>query len=149
MRDGAAATEPVRSLGAAVYCDLIRINRALRARSRRGALATGSVSALWTIVQHAPIRTTDLADREHVAVATVSRIVAGLEKQGMIRRSVDPHDGRAWLILPTEAGTEYIHDVTSGKAQFLELALRNLDADRGVELERCFALLADTLTSMD
>ena len=149
MGDVATRLERAPSLAATVYHDLIRINRAVRMRSAPGTLGAGAVSTLWTVVEHAPIRTTELAERENVAAPTMSRIVAALAKLGMIGRSADPKDGRACLISPTEEGADYIHGVASGKAQMFESALGRLDADTRAEVKRTMGLLADALTALD
>lgn len=147
MIDAEPMTSP--GLGTAVYHDVIRINRAVRMRTAPGTLAAGSVSTLWTVVQHAPVRTTELAERENVAAPTMSRIVASLEKQGMIRRGTDPTDKRVSLISPTDDGVRYIHGVTSGKARMFETALAHMSASDRVEVERSLNLLADTLLALD
>ncbi|SIR74547.1 transcriptional regulator, MarR family [Williamsia sterculiae] len=132
-----------------VYHDLIRINRALRAQSDRGSLSAGSVSALWTVVNHAPLRTTELAARENVATPTMSRIIAALEKQDLVERTADPDDGRVCLIRATPQGDEYIRGATSRRAQLFEQALDRLGPEDRVVTEQAIRGLADAFTALD
>ncbi|MDF0531854.1 MarR family transcriptional regulator [Tsukamurella sp. 8F] len=131
----------------AVHYDLIRIIRTLRVHAGHGALAAGSASALFSVVYHGPLRTTDLAEREGVAAPTMSRIVAALERQGLITRMADPDDGRASLLVPTEDGRSYICGATSRKSQLMAAALERLDEEQRTELERSIGLLADSLAA--
>ncbi|GAA4404574.1 hypothetical protein GCM10023147_47170 [Tsukamurella soli] len=132
---------------AAVQYDLIRIVRTLRVRAGRDALASGAASALYTVVTNAPIRTTELADREGVTTPTMSRVVAALEKSGMVARTDDPTDGRVTLLVATADGEAYVHGKTSVKAQMLATALDSLDADQRVELTQSLGRLGDAVAA--
>ncbi|AZG47551.1 MarR family winged helix-turn-helix transcriptional regulator [Gordonia insulae] len=133
---------------AAVHRDLIRIGRAVRSRSGEGPLSAGQMCALWTIAQHAPIRATELADREGVAGPTMSRVVATLERHEMVVRTADPHDGRVCLLTPTAAGLDFIRGASSRKSQLFEVALDHLDSDDREKVEQAMRLLADTLCEL-
>lgn len=65
---------------AVLYHHLVRITRSLRSGGQ-GVLSAGVASALWTIINHGPLRLSELADRESVTMPTMSRIVASLEQQ--------------------------------------------------------------------
>ncbi|GAC67510.1 MarR family winged helix-turn-helix transcriptional regulator [Gordonia soli] len=145
----AASQEPTTlHRAAAVHHDLIRISRAIRTQAGERALSAGQMSALWTIVQHAPIRATELADRERVAAPTMSRVVASLERLGMATRTTDANDGRVSLLTPTDDGRAYIEGTSSRKSELFAQALDRLaDADRN-GVERAMRLLADTLCEL-
>lgn len=58
--------------------------------------------ALLTLVWDDPgLRQSALADRLGVEPPTVSRMIARLERGGLIERRRDPHDARLWRIHPT------------------------------------------------
>lgn len=134
---------------AAVHRDLIRIGRAVRSRTGHGPLSPRQMSALWSIAQHAPIRATELADREGVAGPTMSRVVACLEQYGMVARTTDPHDGRVSLLTPTDAGLDYIHGASSRKSELFEQALARLDDDARNTVCGSMHLLADLLCDLN
>jgi DNA-binding MarR family transcriptional regulator len=79
-----------------------RLNR--RIRSASGSLSYGPLSALATIQKYGPIRLADLASQEFISAPSTTRLVADLEKRGLVSRTVDPDDGRAFLIETTDAG---------------------------------------------
>ncbi|GGL17638.1 MarR family winged helix-turn-helix transcriptional regulator [Nocardia jinanensis] len=130
---------------ATLYHLLTRINRTLRTRDQGRNLSAGVASALWTIINHAPIRMSTLAERESVSAPTMSRIVAVLVDRGYIERTPDPGDGRARLLNPTAAGIELIADARTKRAQLLAEALDGLDADDRVTVGRGVTILAEAL----
>jgi DNA-binding MarR family transcriptional regulator len=79
-----------------------RINRRIRAAS--GGLSYGSLSALATVQKFGPIRLADLAAQEFISAPSTTRLIAELERRGLVSRTVDPDDGRAFLIESTPAG---------------------------------------------
>ncbi|MGW5385348.1 MarR family winged helix-turn-helix transcriptional regulator [Nocardia sp. NPDC003963] len=130
---------------ATLYHLLTRINRTLRTRDQRRNLSAGVASALWTIVNHAPIRLSALAERESVSAPTMSRIVAVLADRGYIERTPDPDDGRARLLNPTPAGIDLIADARTRRAQLLAEAIDGLDAADRVTVGRGITILAAAL----
>ncbi|MEU4311000.1 MarR family transcriptional regulator [Nocardia sp. NPDC024068] len=146
MEGISAADEPGTPAEVAnLYHLLTRINRTLRTRGQSRNLSAGLASALWTIISHAPIRLSTLAERESVSAPTMSRIVAALEDRGFVERTPDPADGRARLLNPTPAGTGLIADSRTRRAQLLAEALDGLDPDDRVTVGRGVTLLADAL----
>ncbi|MGV9857382.1 MarR family winged helix-turn-helix transcriptional regulator [Gordonia sp. NPDC003425] len=130
---------------AALHHHLVRITRSLRT-SGTGNLSAGVASALWSVIGHGPLRLSELAERESVTMPTMSRIVAGLEQQGLVARTPDPEDGRARLLVATDAGTELIRHARSAKAQLLAAAIGRLDAAEQEEVVRSVETLADALS---
>jgi DNA-binding MarR family transcriptional regulator len=83
-----------------------RLNRRIRAAA--GTLSYGSLSALATVRKAGPIRLADLAAQEFISAPSTTRLVAELERRGLVSRTVDPLDGRAFLIECTEEGVREI-----------------------------------------
>jgi DNA-binding MarR family transcriptional regulator len=67
-------------------------------------LSTAKLSALVTVEQLGPVRSGDLAAREHVSAPTMTRLVGALADAGYVTRSADPSDGRGMLVALTPAG---------------------------------------------
>jgi DNA-binding MarR family transcriptional regulator len=61
---------------------------------------------LGRLILAGPHRTTALADAVHSDTSTVSRQVSTLVQHGLVKRQADPEDGRACLLVATEAGEE-------------------------------------------
>ncbi|MFW0792364.1 MarR family transcriptional regulator [Gordonia sp. CPCC 205515] len=131
---------------ATLYHLLTRINRTLRIRGGDGAnLSAGVAAALWTIINHAPIRLSALAERESVSAPTMSRLVAVLDEKGYIERTTDPDDGRAKLLSATPEGVEVIASARSQKARVLAEAIDGLDSEDRSTVCRGLSILADAL----
>lgn len=130
---------------ATLYHLLTRINRTLRTQGGNGNLSAGVAAALWTIINHAPIRLSALAEREAVSAPTMSRIVGALEEQGYVERTSDPDDGRAKLLSPTPAGIELITNARTQRARLLADAIGRLDDDDRATVVRGMGILADAL----
>jgi DNA-binding MarR family transcriptional regulator len=58
------------------------------------------------LIDPAGTRVADLARRAGVAKQSMAQAVAGLETRGFVRRQADPDDGRAKLVVLTDAGWE-------------------------------------------
>ena len=66
---------------------------------------------LWEISE--PLNQNDIA---HITLRdrhTTSRIVARLERDGWVKKSVDPNDARAWLITPTTEAEKMKSEIPS------------------------------------
>lgn len=53
-----------------------------------------------------PLTQSDLAQRLHIGRMAAGSVVKDLVQRGLLERSRDPHDARAWLIRLTPAGAE-------------------------------------------
>jgi DNA-binding MarR family transcriptional regulator len=102
-----------------------RLSRRLRAAG--GGLSHGLLSALATIAKQGPIRLADLAQRELVSAPSATRLVTELEAKGLVTRTVDPADGRAFLIEATGAGAQTILQARSARAELVAELLGQLN----------------------
>jgi DNA-binding MarR family transcriptional regulator len=66
---------------------------------------------------------------EQVSAPTMTRLVAGLEADGYVRRQPSPDDGRATLIHATPKGKRVMEQGRSRRVAFLARQLRTLDPD--------------------
>ena len=82
----------------------IHLVRRLRKADESLGVTPSRLSALSVLVFGGPRTLTELAAAEQVTGPTMSRLVAALESEGLIRRCPVAHDGRATLLEPTVAG---------------------------------------------
>jgi DNA-binding MarR family transcriptional regulator len=75
-------------------------------RPGTGSMDRAAYLLLHHLVSEGAENVNVLADRLGLDASTVTRQVAVLEKAGHARRSRDPHDGRAVLVEPTDAGVD-------------------------------------------
>ncbi|MFT3715143.1 MAG: MarR family transcriptional regulator [Gordonia sp. (in: high G+C Gram-positive bacteria)] len=128
-----------------VHHDLTTVNRLLRSRAYGSGLTAGAAAALWTIVHHAPLRLSALAELEGVSAPTMSKIVTSLERDGYVDRTPDPDDARARLLEPTATGRDLVTNVRSVRVGELATALDRLGADDRETVQHGLRLLAAAL----
>ena len=63
-------------------------------------------TALWRLAADGPMRASALAEALYSDPSSVSRQVAQLVEKGLVRREADPVDGRASILVVTDAGNE-------------------------------------------
>ncbi len=102
-----------------------RLNRLIRASA--GDLTQSQLSALSSITQLGPVRSGDLARIESVTAPSMTRLIAGLEAEGLVQRSPDPIDGRAALLTATAAGKEAVMRARATRSRKLAALLAGLD----------------------
>ncbi|WP_329379066.1 MarR family winged helix-turn-helix transcriptional regulator [Streptomyces sp. NBC_01716] len=94
-----------------------------------------------------PLRIGEIADRMQVVGPHVTRQVQALEKRGLVRRVGDPHDRRASLIEPTEAGTDAANRYVTSLLGWFAEALTDWPAQDRADLARLLTRLADDVTA--
>ncbi|MFD4901088.1 MarR family winged helix-turn-helix transcriptional regulator [Streptomyces sp. NPDC058411] len=94
-----------------------------------------------------PLRIGEIADRMQVVGPHVTRQVQALEKRGLVRRVGDPHDRRASLIEPTEAGAEAANRYVASLLGWFAEALADWPQQDRDDLARLLTRLADDVTA--
>lgn len=87
-----------------------RLSRQLRQQTPGGVTVT-QLSALVSVERQGAIRLGELAAVEGIAPSTLSRIVAALENDGLVRRETDATDRRAYSLMLTDKGRELLASV--------------------------------------
>jgi DNA-binding MarR family transcriptional regulator len=107
-----------------------RLVRMLR-RSYLGMLGPAAAAALATLDRRGPLRLGELADSEGVTPAALSRVVAALERDGLVRRTADPADRRSAFVEPTARGRDTVRAILAARAAVLVERITDLSvADR-------------------
>jgi DNA-binding MarR family transcriptional regulator len=78
--------------------------RHVRRGDPESGLSAARLSALSVLVFGGPRTLGELAAAEQVRPPTMTRIVAALEEDGLVRREQDPHDGRIARVRATRKG---------------------------------------------
>jgi DNA-binding MarR family transcriptional regulator len=135
----------VRTITQADLASRLRLAIARTARRLRQEageeLSPSKTAALATIDRHGPLTPSELAARERIQRPTVTRIVAGLEEEGLVQRTRDPQDRRSSLVALSPAGRELLARGRTRKDAYLARRLRELDADERATLQRAAAIL--------
>ncbi|MDM4762199.1 MarR family winged helix-turn-helix transcriptional regulator [Galbitalea sp. SE-J8] len=98
-----------------------------RIRGANTGLSYGPLSALATIEKFAPVRLADVAHQEFISAPSTTRLVADLERRGLVSRSVDPDDGRAFLLDVTAAGETEVSRARTARGALVERLFVPLD----------------------
>lgn len=120
-------------LADALHSAAIQLLRRLRRMDDETGLSPARLSALSVVVFGGPLRISDLARAEQVRTPTITPIVAALEREGLVTREVDEHDGRASLLRATPAGREMMARGRARRVEALTAELRRVPAaDRDI-----------------
>jgi DNA-binding MarR family transcriptional regulator len=110
-------------------------------RRRRPPGAPYSMTTLMTLVRlrdDGPARISDLARLEGVTQPAMTGVVNRLADDGMVRRTADPRDARAALVVLTDDGETWIAERRAERARRLAAELERMPAQ---DLEALFAAL--------
>ena len=126
----------------ALHSAAIHLLRRVRQEDDRTGVTPGRLSALSVLVFGGPMRLTDLARIEQVKPPTMTRIVAGLEAQGLVRRHAVAEDARAVRLEATPRGTKVMHEGRRRRVERLSRSLEKLSARDLQILARAAALMS-------
>ena len=71
-------------------------------------LSFSTLSVLHTLARNGPLRLTDLTATEQLKQPAITNLVARLERDGLMSRRRDPHDGRVVLLSLTREGRQVV-----------------------------------------
>ena len=103
----------------------IHLLRRLRVRDRESGVGPAQLSALSVLVFGGPRSLGELADAEQVRPPTMSRIVAGLQRAGLVRRHAT-EDARRVRLVATAKGTKILWEGRKRRVESLAQALSAL-----------------------
>jgi len=98
---------PARAIADRLHSAAIHLLRRLRVEDKALGLSGPRASALSVIVFRGPLTMSALAEAEQVRRPTITRLIDGLERRGLVRRVSDPADGRVQLVEATAAGKKF------------------------------------------
>ena len=117
-----------------------RLSRRLRTQLP-GGLSPSQLATLSSVERLGPVTLGELSTAERVKPPTMTKIVACLEDQGLVTRTVDQSDRRVARVEATADGLRFIEQSRRQKDAYLAERLRSLDADDRAALERAASVL--------
>ena len=136
-----SATPPATAVAHALHAAAVHLLRRLRVEDARAGVSAAKLSALSVLVFGGPRRLTDLAAAEQVRPPTMTRLIAAMELDGLVRRRPDPADARAVRLEATVLGTRLLKAGRRRRVARLAAGLRRLgSADRAL-LSRAAAVM--------
>jgi DNA-binding MarR family transcriptional regulator len=115
-------------IGDLLHSAAIHLLRRVRAADRTLSIGPAQLSALSVLVFGGPRTLKELADAEQVRPPTMSRIVAGLVRTGLVRRK-KTEDKRRVRLEATPKGTKILQEGRRRRVELLAQTLRNLTED--------------------
>src|SRR4051812_46552510 len=103
----------------AVHGAAVHLLRTLRVRDAAMQLTPARASVLSILVFGGPRTLKQLTSAEQVAAPTMTKLVAGLERDGYVMRRADPADGRAWIIHATARARRLLERGREARVQVL------------------------------
>ena len=104
----------------------IHLLRRVRRRDPETGVGPARLSALSVVVFGGPLTLGALAAAEQVRPPTMSRLVAGLEADGLVRRQADPDDRRIVWMHATPKGERVLQEGRRRRVADLAALLRRL-----------------------
>ena len=125
----------------------IHLLRRLRVRDLASGVGPAQLSALSVLVFGGPKSLGDLAEAEQVRPPTMSRVVANLERDGLVRR-LATEDKRRMRIKATARGTKILQDGRKRRVELLANAIGSLPEEKRRQLREMAELLQQVIRSL-
>jgi DNA-binding MarR family transcriptional regulator len=105
---------------------VLRLSRRLRSERPDASVSLSALGMLSTLHRTGPMPATRLAKAERVQPQSLSRLIAQLERDGLIKRRPGEQDRRTLILEITPAGRKALsHDMTARRV-WLESAMRRV-----------------------
>ena len=124
----------------------IHLLRTLRAADAEAGLSPARLSALSVLVFGGDCSLTELADAEGVRPPTMTRLVQGLESDGLVERTADASDRRATVLRATRRGRALLEKARSRRIGVFEALLADARPHEIATLETAATLIERFVT---
>ncbi|WP_433161497.1 MarR family winged helix-turn-helix transcriptional regulator [Kribbella sp. CA-247076] len=125
-----------------------RVGRRLKGKQPGDTLDHSAHVVLFVLRCSGALRLSDLASRMELDASTASRHVRSLEQLGLVRRSPDPDDGRAFRVELTEQGLAEWEAGARRRMELLTAAMDGWSDDDIRTFERLMTRFADGVASL-
>ena len=130
------SSPPADDLAPRLHSAVLHLLRRLAQEDRASGQTPARLSALSVLVFAGPRSIGRLAKDERVAAPTMTRLVAGLERDGLVERTPDPDDRRATRLAATDEGRRILLEGRERRIQALDSLLAATSSKDRATLER-------------
>lgn len=134
-----------RSTADRLHSVAIHLLRHARAADASAGMSAARLSALSVLVFGGTRTVSELAAAEQVTKPTMTRLLQGLERDGLVRRRPDTGDGRVVRVSATARGSRALDAARRARVARLEALLADLDLDADAALETAVSILEELL----
>lgn len=117
----------------------------LRLRSEQSGISHGYRNVIFHLSHHDELTQSELTKRAHLSAPSVSVTVEKMERDGLVQKRADEHDGRQTRISLTEAGHEADRRMHENMRETEACALAGLTDDELDALKRSLIKIYDNL----
>jgi DNA-binding MarR family transcriptional regulator len=129
-------TREVEAVADRLHSAALHLLRRLRTEDDILGVSPPRLSALSVVVFAGPIGIGALAAAEGVAAPTMTRLVDGLQRDGLVRRRPDPADARGVLVEPTATGKRILTKGRRQRVRTLAEGLAGLTSEELADIRR-------------
>jgi len=141
MESTARQAPRTRVIADRLHSAAIHLLRRLRVEDKVMGLSAPRASALSVIVFRGPVTMSRLAEAEQVRPPTITRLVDGLERRGLVRRVSHAEDGRVQMVEATAAGKRLLDKGRTRRVERLMQEIGQLPAEDQQVLARAAELM--------
>jgi DNA-binding MarR family transcriptional regulator len=135
----------VRDVSDRLHSSAIHLLRAVRKVDEASGLTAARLSALSVLVFGGPTTLGRLAQAEQVSAPTMSRLVAGLERDGLAIREAHDSDGRAVVVRATDEGRRLLEEGRERRIAELVRLFRDVTPAELGALDQAARIVEDVL----
>jgi DNA-binding MarR family transcriptional regulator len=147
VKQKSVASQELLETADKLHSAAIHLLRRLRVRDRESGIGPAQLSALSVLVFGGARSLGELADAEQVRAPTMSRIVAGLEHAGLVKRHAT-EDGRRVRLVATAKGTKILWEGRKRRVESLAQALASLPEEEAQRLAELTELLQQVIRNL-
>jgi len=125
----------------------MRLVHAIKSQQAGDSRERAALVLLFPLVRLGPLRQSALAELVHADPSTVSRHVAALVEQGLVRRVADESDGRASRLVVTAAGEAALETLRQERERHLERITASWSAEDLATFTTLFSRLLDDISA--
>lgn len=133
--------DEVEAVADRLHSAALHLLRRLREQDDALGISPPRLSALSVVVYAGPIGIGALATAEGVTAPTMSRLVDGLERDGLVAREPDPGDARGVLVRATPKGARTLRRGRTRRVETLARGLRALTEQELAAVRRAAELI--------
>ena len=105
---------------------ILRLSRRLRAERPDSSVSLSALGMLSTLHRMGPMPAARLAKAERLQPQSLSRLIAQMDSEGLIKRRSDEHDRRTLILEITPAGRQALSRDMTARREWLEGAMRRV-----------------------
>jgi DNA-binding MarR family transcriptional regulator len=133
---------PANEAANALDALIVRWSRKERSQESATGSTPGRLQLLTHLVESGPTAVGRLAHELDVSPPAITRMVDGLEDDGLVRRLPDPSDRRAVLVRATPAGQRWLDSSRAARVRELSMRLKRLSPAELATITRATGILA-------